>query len=166
MVISLIWAEAEGRVIGRDGELPWQLPEDLRRFRELTTGSTVVMGRRTWESLPERFRPLPDRRNIVVTRQQHYAAAGAEVAGSLERALALAGDGDVWVIGGASLYNQALPRADRVVRTRLHLRVDGDVRAPELGADWAMVGRDPAAGLHQSASGIEFCVATFRRTAR
>jgi dihydrofolate reductase len=162
--VSLIWAEAEGRAIGRDGELPWHLPEDLKRFRALTTGCAVVMGRVTWESLPERFRPLPDRRNIVVSRQQGYDAEGAEVVHSLDDALAVAGDGEVWVIGGASLYEQALAHADRVVRTRVHLRVEGaDKFAPQLGPDWSMVERDPPQGLHRSDSGVEFCMATFRR---
>ena len=162
MAISLIWAEAADRVIGMDGALPWHLPEDMQRFKRLTMGATVVMGRVTWESLPERFRPLPGRRNIVVTRQASYDAAGAETASSLEEALALA-DGDVWVIGGASIYEQALPLADRVVRTRVHLAVDGDTYAPALGPDWTMVDRDPQSGLHKSESGVEYCVATLVR---
>src|SRR3954466_13080151 len=98
-----------------DGALPWHLPEDMRRFKELTMGSTVVMGRVTWESLPEKFRPLPGRRNIVVTHQQSYDAPGAETAFSLEDALGAA-EGGIWVIGGASIYEQALPFANRVVR--------------------------------------------------
>src|SRR4051812_35838262 len=117
-----------------DGALPWHLPEDMRRFKELTIGSTVVMGRITWESLPERFRPLPGRRNIVITRQTSYDAAGAEVVASLEEALGRT-DGDVWVIGGASIYEQALSHADRVIRTRVHLQVDGDTHAPVLDSD-------------------------------
>ena len=162
MAISLIWAEAADRVIGMDRALPWHLPEDMRRFKELTMGSTVVMGRITWESLPEKFRPLPGRRNVVVTRQASYDAPGAEVVGSLEDALDLA-DGDIWVIGGASIYEQALPYADRVVRTRVHLQVDGDTHAPVLDADWTMIGRDPASGLHRSQTGVEYCVATLAR---
>ena len=162
MAVNLIWAEAADRIIGADRGLPWHLPEDMRRFKELTMGSAVVMGRITWESLPAKFRPLPGRRNIVVTRQASYEAPGAEVVSSLQAALDLA-DGDVWVIGGASIYEQALPLADRVVRTRVHLTVDGDVRAPVLGADWTMVGRDPTSGLHRSETGIEYCVATFER---
>lgn len=161
-MIGLIWAEASDRIIGSDGSLPWHLPEDLQRFKELTMGSTVVMGRVTWESLPEKFRPLPGRRNIVVTRQPSYDAPDAEVASSLEQALESV-DGDLWVIGGASLYEQALAHADRVVRTRVHLQVEGDTRAPVLDAAWTMVGRDPESGLHKSESGVEFCVATFVR---
>jgi dihydrofolate reductase len=160
--INLIWAEAADRVIGMDGAVPWHVPEDMRRFKELTMGSTVVMGRLTWESLPEKFRPLPGRRNVVVTRQASYEASGAEVASSLEQALERA-DGDVWVIGGASVYEQALPIADRVVRTRIHVQVEGDTHAPEVGPEWTMVGRDPESGLHKSETGVEYCVATFVR---
>ena len=162
MTVSLIWAEAADRVIGRDGALPWHLPEDLQRFKELTTGATVVMGRSTWESLPLSVRPLPGRRNIVLSRAVGYEAPGAEVFTSLDEALATA-DGDVWVVGGASVYAQALPLADRIVRTRVHVSVDGDVRAPEVGPEWTMVARDPEQGLHESTSGLRFCVATFRR---
>jgi dihydrofolate reductase len=161
-VISLIWAEASDRVIGMDRALPWHLPEDMRRFKELTMGSTVVMGRITWESLPAKFRPLPGRRNVVITRQASYDAPGAEVVSSLEDALGRT-DGDVWVIGGASIYEQALPHADRVVRTRVHLQVEGDTHAPVLGADWTMVGRDPESGLHKSQTGVDYCVATLVR---
>lgn len=161
-MIGLIWAEAADRVIGMDGAIPWHLPEDLLRFKELTMGSTVVMGRVTWESLPDKFRPLPGRRNIVVTRQPSYDAPGAETAGSLDAALELAGN-DVWVIGGASIYEQALPRADRIVRTRIHVQADGDTRAPEVGPEWTMVGRDPDSGLHKSETGVDYCVATFVR---
>jgi dihydrofolate reductase len=162
MTVSLIWAEAADRIIGMDGSLPWHLPEDMRRFKELTMGSTVVMGRVTWESLPEKFRPLPGRRNIVVSRQSSYDAPGAEVTSTLEDALAIGGD-DVWVIGGASIYEQALPFADRVVRTRVHLTVDGDSRAPVLDTAWTMVARDPETGLHKSETGLDYCVATLER---
>jgi len=162
MSVTLIWAEAADRVIGADGAMPWHVPEDMRRFKELTMGSTVVMGRVTWESLPEKFRPLAGRRNIVVTRQASYDAPGADVVSSLEDALKLA-DGDVWIAGGATIYEQALPHADRIVRTRLHVSVDGDARAPEVGPDWTMVGRDPDSGLHKSETGVEYCVATFVR---
>lgn len=163
MPVTLIWAEAADRVIGADGGLPWHLPEDLKRFKELTMGATVVMGRVTWESLPSSVRPLPGRRNVVVTRQPSYDAPGAEVVSSLDEALTAA-DGEVWVIGGASIYEQALPHADRVVRTRVHLSVEGDARAPVLGAEWTLVDRDPETGLHRSATGVEYCVATLVRS--
>ena len=163
MSVTLIWAEAADRIIGMDRSLPWHLPEDLRRFKELTMGSTVVMGRVTWESLPAKVRPLPGRRNIVITRQASYDAPGAEVASSLEGALSLAGDDDIWVAGGASIYEQALPLADRVVRTRVHLQAEGDTRAPVLDAAWTLVARDPESGLHKSETGLEYCVATLER---
>lgn len=162
MTISLIWAEAADRVIGRDGGIPWRLPEDLQLFKQLTMGATVVMGRSTWESLPGSVRPLPGRRNLVVTHRTSYDAAGAEVVSSLDEALDDSA-GDVWVIGGASIYEQALGRADRVVRTRVHVQVDGDTRAPSLGPEWTLVERDPVEGLHTSSSGLTYCVATFRR---
>jgi dihydrofolate reductase len=162
VTVSLIWAEGADRVIGRDGAIPWHLPEDLQLFKRLTMGATVVMGRRTWESLPASVRPLPGRRNVVVTRQDSYDAPGAEVVSTLEEALDDS-SGDVWVIGGATLYEQALDRADRVVRTRVHVQVDGDTRAPVLGPEWTLAERDPGEGLHTSSSGLTYCVATLRR---
>src|SRR4051812_3028691 len=164
MTVSLIWAEAAGRIIGRDGALPWRLPEDQQLFKQLTMGATVVMGRTTWDSLPASVRPLPGRRNVVLTRQPDWSAAGAVTVHDLDAALA-EGEGDVWVIGGASVYSAALDRADQVVRTRVHVQVDGDTHAPKLGADWTMVARDPAQGLHTSSTGLTYCVATFRRVA-
>ena len=124
MTISLVAAVARDGVIGRDGGIPWRLPGDVRHFKSLTTGHAVVMGRRTWESLPDRFRPLPDRRNVVVTRNETWQAEGAERAGSLEEALALLADEEhVFVIGGAQIYAAALPHADELVLTE----IDADI---------------------------------------
>jgi dihydrofolate reductase len=162
VTVSLIWAEAADRVIGRDGSIPWRLPEELQIFKRLTMGATVVMGRGTWESLPVSVRPLPGRRNVVLTRQRDWSAEGAVVAHDLDEAIASA-DGDVWVIGGASVYSAALDRAQQVVRTRVHLQVEGDTRAPVLGPEWALVARDPEQGLHKSSTGVTYCVATLRR---
>lgn len=140
MTVSLILAMADNRVIGRDNELPWHLPADLRRFKEMTVGHAIVMGRKTWESIG---RPLPRRRSIVVSRNPSYRAAGADVAGSLEEALRLAGDDDeVFVIGGAAVFAAALPRADRVYLTRVHAEVPGDVRCPPLGGCWELVAEE------------------------
>jgi dihydrofolate reductase len=144
--VGLIWAEAHDRVIGADGGMPWDVPEDLAHFREVTMGCPVIMGRRTWESFPERFRPLPGRRNIVVTRNESWAADGAERAASLDAALDLAADaGTVWVIGGGQLYRDAIARADVLEVTQLDLPVAGDTHAPETGewrtaaaGDWAL----------------------------
>ena len=117
-MLGLVWAQARGGVIGAGGRLPWHLPEDLRLFRELTAGSTVVMGRRTWDSLPERFRPLPGRRNIVVTHNTQWQAPGAEVAHSLQAALALvAGVPKAFVMGGGQLYAEAIPLVDELELT-------------------------------------------------
>lgn len=137
MTVALIWAHAHDRIIGAGGVMPWHLPEDMRHFRELTDGDPVVMGRRTWQSLPERFRPLPGRDNVVVTRQADFAAPGARVVHSLEDALAVHGERTVWVIGGAELYTQALPTADRVELTEIDLDVDGDTVAPAIDDTWS-----------------------------
>ncbi|MFF2052121.1 dihydrofolate reductase [Leifsonia sp. NPDC058194] len=153
MALALIWAEAHDRVIGADGGIPWHLSEDLRHFRELTSGSPVIMGRRTWDSLPERFRPLPGRTNVVVTRQQDWSAPGAEVGHSVEEALALTAAAETtWVMGGAQLYESALPLADRVEVTEVDLAVGGDTRAPELGDGWTA---HPGA-WQESSDGVRF----------
>ena len=137
-MIGLIWAQAANRVIGRDGTLPWRLPEDLAHFKQVTSGATVVMGRKTWESLPASFRPLPGRRNVVVSRDPRAEFAGATAAGSPAAALdeAVAGGGPTWVIGGASIYAAALERADRLVITELEQEFAGDTWAPELPEHW------------------------------
>src|SRR4051812_11020254 len=132
VTVALIWAQARDAVIGRAGGLPWRLPEDQQLFKRLTTGATVVMGRATWDSLPASVRPLPGRRNVVLTRDRTWHADGAVVVHALAHALD-DGGGDVWVIGGADVYAQALPHADRVVRTDIDIDVDGDARAPVLG---------------------------------
>jgi dihydrofolate reductase len=162
-VIALIWAQAANGVIGRDGALPWQLPEDLQLFKRLTMGATVVMGRATWESLPASVRPLPGRRNVVLSRSSAYDAAGALVVTALETGLAAA-TGDVWVIGGASVYARALPLAERVVRTEIDAVVDGDAHAPQLDSSWEAVDRDPREGWHESTSGLRYRVTTFTRS--
>lgn len=158
MSLALIWAQAHRGVIGRDGALPWHLPEDLAHFRALTHGATVLMGRRTWDSLPDRFRPLPGRRNVVLTRDCTWSAAGAQTRSQLDAALdeLLAGDTPVWVIGGAQVYAAALPRADRLEVTELDLAVDGDVLAPVVTSGWTTAGRDPASGWHLSAGGVRY----------
>ncbi|WP_368497347.1 dihydrofolate reductase [Herbiconiux sp. A18JL235] len=174
MGIALIWAEAAGGVIGEGGGIPWHLPEDLAHFRELTTGSPVVMGRRTWESLPERFRPLPGRDNIVVTRQSGWSADGAETANDLEAVLARfagapivagavpAAVATAWVIGGGEIYAASLPHATRVEVTEVDLEVAGDTRAPALGPEWARE-TDPAEGWFESRTGIRYRFHTFTR---
>lgn len=165
MRINLIYARARNGVIGRDNKLPWHLPEDMVHFKQLTIGCPVLMGRKTWDSLPSRFRPLPGRTNLVVTRQTGWSAPGAVPAASLEAALdTCARQGpvpaEVWVIGGAQLYALALQRAQRAFVTELELDVDGDAFAPELGGAWSEATRE----THTSVNGIRFAFVTYTRT--
>lgn len=137
-MVALVVAHSANRVIGRDGGMPWHLPGDLRRFRELTTGHAVVMGRKTYESLPDAFRPLPGRRNVVLTSDPAFRADGAEVVRDLDAALA----GDCFVIGGGAVYAQALPHAQRVYATEIEGELDGDTFFPALPAEeWRCVDR-------------------------
>ncbi len=128
-MIGLVWAQSANGVIGRDGALPWHLPEDMKHFRALTAGATVLMGRRTWESLPPRFRPLPGRRNLVLSRTRQD---GVETFTDLPPALPPP-SGDAWVIGGAAVDRAALPYADRIVVTEIDGTFDGDTHAPDVG---------------------------------
>ena len=128
--VGLIWAEANNGVIGAGGGMPWHVPEDLAHFKEVTLGAPVIMGRRTWDSLPERFRPLPDRENIVITRSQDWAADGARRAAGIEDAVR--GHERVWVIGGAEIFRQVIGDADRLEVTELDIDVDGDAFAPSV----------------------------------
>ncbi|WP_153504872.1 dihydrofolate reductase [Cumulibacter manganitolerans] len=162
MRLGLIWAQAHDRVIGRDNGIPWRIPEDLRHFREVTGAARVVMGRRTWESLPERFRPLPGRENVVITSDRAYAAPGARVCASLPEALD--GSEETWVIGGARVYAEALAAADVLEVTEVDLQVDGDTRAPVIGAEWLLTESAPADGwLESSNDGLRYRFLTYRR---
>lgn len=143
--VVLVWANARGGVIGRGGTMPWHVPEDMAHFREVTGTDPVIMGRRTWDSLPERFRPLPGRRNIVVTRNVEFAADGAELAHSVADALELADSPRVSIIGGGQLYRAALPHATALEVTELDLEVEGDTHAPSTegftvieASDWTV----------------------------
>jgi dihydrofolate reductase len=157
----MVWAQADGGVIGAGGALPWQLPEDLRLFRALTVGGTVVMGRRTWESLPPRFRPLPGRRNVVLSSTLAPAEPGATVVRTVDEVLAL--DGDLWVIGGGAVYRALLPHADEVVVTEVAADLSGDTWAPQLEPDRELVVRVPADGWAESTGGLRFRVSQWRR---
>lgn len=179
-MLGLVWAQARdgaGRpVIGAGGTMPWHLPEDLAHFRRLTSGHPVVMGRRTWDSLPPRFRPLPGRTNVVVTRQEAWspdggpaadgAGAPVRVAGTVDAALAVAraaardaGSDEVWVIGGAQLYAATLAVADRCVITEIDAVVEGDTFAPVPGDGWV---REPGE-WRTSSTGLRFRVVDARR---
>jgi dihydrofolate reductase len=159
--VALIWAQAKGGVIGRDGTMPWHLPEDLARFRALTGKDTVVMGRKTWDSLPERFRPLPERTNVVVTRQTEWAQPGAITAHSLEHALTASPSETTWIIGGAELYRLALRDADRLEVTEIDLDVDGDAFAPAVGEGWTASVADP--DWQTSTTGLRYRFVTYLR---
>jgi dihydrofolate reductase len=130
-MISIIVALAKNRVIGIENRLPWHLPGDMQWFRRNTLGKAVVMGRKTWDSIGK---PLPDRRNIVVTRDAAFSAPGCTVVHSLDAALAAAGEGEVMVMGGEAIYRQVLPRADRLYLTLVDAEVHGDAWFPEF--DW------------------------------
>jgi dihydrofolate reductase len=134
--LGLIWAQSTSGVIGRGGGIPWRLPEDMAHFKELTMGHTVVMGRRTWESLPAKVRPLPGRRNVVLTHRAGFTADGATVVRTLDDALTEPG---TWVVGGEQIYTLAMPRADRCEVTEIDIdlpRDDGDAVAPVLDEVW------------------------------
>lgn len=130
MTVSIIVAIAQNGVIGRDNDLPWRLSTDMKRFKALTMDKPIIMGRKTWESMPRR--PLPGRRNMVVTRNGAYAADGAEIFGSLDAALAAAGDGDVSIIGGGEIYAQGMAHADRLHVTHVETQAQGDTHFPEI----------------------------------
>jgi dihydrofolate reductase len=159
--IGLIWAQSTSGVIGRDGGIPWRLPEDLARFKELTMGHRVVMGRKTWESLPAKVRPLPGRKNVVLTQQADYLADGAEVVTAIDNAF---GDEDTWVIGGERVYTLALPKATRCEITEVEIdlkRQDADAIAPVLGEAWIGTTGD----WELSSSGLRYRFHSFRRAA-
>lgn len=153
MKISLIAAMARNRVIGRDNRLPWRLPADLRRFKELTLGHTLLVGRRTFESIG---RPLPGRKMLVVSRREGYAPEGVRVARSVQEALDLAreaGEAELFVGGGAEIYRQTLPVADRLHLTRIEEDVPGDAYFPEFDeAQWRLVDRED----HEPSEGVPF----------
>ena len=166
MPVGLIWAESDGGIIGNAGAMPWHLPEDLAHFKALTLGSPVIMGRATWQSLTPRFRPLPGRRNIVVTRQTTWADEGAEVAHSVAAAIELAAASvnpaeTVWVIGGAEIFSHAIEHAQRLEQTHIRENFVGDTRAPERGEHWRLVASDPQQGWHTSSNGLHYRFLTY-----
>ncbi|MGN6336762.1 dihydrofolate reductase [Mycobacterium sp.] len=163
--VGLVWAQSTSGVIGRGGDIPWDVPEDLSRFKEVTVGHPVIMGRRTWESLPARVRPLPGRRNVVLSRDTGFVADGARVVGSIEAALAL-GDGEpqAWVIGGEQIYLLGLPYATRCEVTEIEIdlrRDDDDALAPTLDDTWVGETGEWLA----SRSGLRYRFHSYRRPA-
>ena len=160
-MLSIIAAVARNGVIGKDNQLLWHLPEDMRHFRETTRGKPVIMGRKTWESLPDAFRPLPGRNNIVVSRNPAYQPARAMLASTLNDAILKAGDAEeVFVIGGAELYRLALPIADRLYLTEIDQDFEGDVYFPDIEeGNWEEASRE----IRKSASGIRYSFVRYRR---
>ena len=132
-MITLVVALSENNCIGKDGSLPWHIPEDLKRFKRLTTDHVVLMGRKTWESLPDRFRPLPNRVNVVITRQPTYPLpSGVEHYSSIEQALTSHSHDDIMIIGGGDIFAQTIDKADRLYITRVHTHVAGDTFFPNI----------------------------------
>ncbi|WP_086832076.1 dihydrofolate reductase [Streptomyces sp. NRRL B-24572] len=176
--IGLIWAQTPDGVIGVDNTIPWRLPEDMAHFKATTLGHPVIMGRKTWDSLPARFRPLVGRRNIVVTRDAQWTAEGAERAGSVEAALALAAGstgaaGDpaagapepaaevlAWVMGGGEIYRATLPHARTLSVTEVDTPVVGDTYAPSLDADWRIA---EDTGWRDSTTGLRYRIRRYTR---
>jgi dihydrofolate reductase len=158
--IHMIFARAANGVIGRENTIPWRLPEDMARLKRLTTGWPVIMGRKTWDSLPVKFRPLPGRTNIVITRQPDWKDTGATTAASLADALALcASSAEVWILGGAQIYAQAMPLAERIEVTEIAEDIEGDAYAPLLGPEWRQAARED----HVSANGMKFSFITYQK---
>jgi len=148
--VGLVWAEAHDGVIGAEGGMPWHVPEDLAHFKEVTLGVPVVMGRKTWDSLPERFRPLVGRENIVITRSQDWSVDGARRAPDI--AAAVRGLDRVWIIGGAEIFAQVIGEADRLEVTEIDVAVDGDAHAPAK-TGWRLVDEGE---WHTSRTGIRY----------
>lgn len=160
-VIGLIWAQGNSGVIGAGGTMPWHLPEDLAHFSDITKGHPVIMGRRTWESLPDSHRPLPGRTNIVISSNPDLPVPGAIRAANLGAALIEAslsglGSQQIWIIGGGQLYREALDLADTVVITRVDIDSEGDTYAPELGAEWTREETLPLSGPATSRTGTRY----------
>jgi dihydrofolate reductase len=157
--ITLVVAMDAKRGIGIDNKLPWHLPEDLAHFKRVTLGQPIIMGRKTFDSIG---RPLPGRRNIVVTRNRGWAHEGVEAVGSLEEAIALAGDTPASIIGGAQIFNEALVLADRMIVTHIEREYPCDTFFPEIDpAKWAATAREPQ---HSQAQDLDFSFVTYERT--
>ena len=160
MKLNMILARAANGVIGRNNTLPWHLPEDMAHFKRTTMGCPVIMGRKTWESLPPKFRPLPGRLNIVLTRQADWQAQGASRAETLAQALALCPpDSTAWVMGGAEVYAQALPLAGAAEITEIEADYEGDAFAPQFDPQWLETARE----RHVSSNGLNFSFVTYTR---
>jgi dihydrofolate reductase len=170
--LGVVWAQTSTGVIGKDGGMPWRLPEDMRHFTRLTTGHPVIMGRKTWESFPDQYRPLPGRTNIDITRQEEWggtpAAEGAIAVKSLDDALLESqfapGHEMVWIIGGGNIYAQSMDLANVAVITTIDATTEGDTFAPDLGYDWTLGASLPADGWETADDGTRYRISVWRRT--
>ena len=159
--VGMIWAESANGVIGADGSLAWHIPEDLAHFRAVTRGYAVLHGRKSYEAIPAKFRPLPGRRNLVLTRDRVYSAPGAEVVHSLAAAEDLLAGAPVWIVGGGQVYDRAMSFADVLVVTEVNLEISGDTYAPAIDAeDWQ---QQQVTEWITSSTGIAFRVLEYRR---
>ena len=135
MIISLIAALSQNRVIGKNNDLPWHLPDDMKYFMQTTTGHHVIMGRKNYDSLPEKFRPLPNRTNIIVTRQEDFIAPGCTIVNAIKKGIAIAekaGEPEVFIIGGAQIYTQGMNLVQRMYLTEIQADINGDTYFPEV----------------------------------
>lgn len=170
--VGLVWAQTPDGVIGKDGDMPWNLPEDLKHFTRLTTGHPVIMGRKTWLSFPDKYRPLPGRTNIVITRNKSWAdtpeAEGAVVVPSLDDALLesqfVDGGDTVWILGGGEIFRQSTDLANVAVVTTIDVQADGDTFAPELGTSWEATASVPPDGWLTGANGTRYRFTKWSRT--
>ncbi|MDP9694187.1 UNVERIFIED_ORG: dihydrofolate reductase [Arthrobacter globiformis] len=170
--IGLVWAQTPAGVIGKDGDMPWNLPEDLKHFTKVTTGHPVIMGRKTWLSFPAKYRPLPNRTNIVITRQENWGsspeAEGALVVKSLDDALLESqfapGCEAVWILGGGEIFKESLGLANVAVVTTIDVDSDGDTFAPELGDGWVASTSVPSDGWLTGANGTRFRFTKWNRS--
>ena len=168
MRINLIFAQANNGVIGNNNQLPWHLPQDLAHFKAHTSGCPVIMGRKTWDSLPPRFKPLPGRLNLVVSRQTDLTVDGAAVCQSVEAAIALCQQqtpqpAEVWVIGGAQIYAQSMAMATRAVVTYLHKDFVGDAYAPNFDTTWQETARETHTATDGAHAGLGYSFVTLER---
>ena len=169
--LGVVWAQTSTGVIGKDGGMPWKLPEDLLHFSRLTNGHPVIMGRKTWESFPDKFRPLPGRTNLVITRKEGWgatpAAEGALAVGSLDEALLESqfapGHEMVWIIGGGEIFAQSMDLADVAVITTIDSAAEGDTYAPDLGYDWTAGASLPSDGWLTAENGTRYRITLWRR---
>jgi len=162
MKINLILAKSINGVIGKDNKIPWHLPEDMARFKRLTDGQVVIMGRKTWESLPEKFRPLPNRVNIVVSKNKDYKCPGAILCQSISNALIMGSqaiDKEIWIIGGSTIYNHLEPIADRMEVTVIDQVYEGDAYAPAISSEWKTVSKRS----YVSKNGLQYSFQSFTR---